>query len=104
MRQKIAGSLLAVTLALCAAAPTAAYAKNGEKTAAVIGGLLLGTAVLAASSSDYRHQDQYVPPPPPPPRYRAPFSPAAGVTCYPRDLACYNNDGDFLPTWTNRVF
>jgi hypothetical protein len=43
----------------------------------------------------------------PAPVYRprmSPFSPTFGVTCYPREGACYNDDGDFLPTWTRRVF
>ncbi len=108
MRSRFAGSVLAASLMLCVVAPQAAHAKNGQKTAAVVvGGLLLGAAALAASSSDHQYQDQYVPPPPPPQRhapYSAPFSPARSVTCYPREGACYNDDGDFLPTWTNRVF
>lgn len=104
MQRTFKGLVGAATLLVSLAAPQISEAKNGEKTAAVIGGLLLGAAALAASSNDYRYQDQY---PPPPPRYippAAPFSPARSVTCYPRDRACYNDDGYFLPSWTSRVF
>ncbi|MCX5496576.1 hypothetical protein OSH11_17865 [Kaistia dalseonensis] len=103
MRQRTGWACAAVAV-LCLAQPTIAEAKHGDKTAAVIvGGLLLGAAALAASSSDHQHQNQYVPPPQPQ-RPAAPFSPATNVTCYPREGACYNNSGDFLPSWTSRVF
>lgn len=110
MRRKIIALMLAVATALCLSAPQAALAKNGQNTAAIIGaaaGLAIGAAAMSAASSDYRYQNQYVPPPPPPPpppRYRAPFSPAAGVVCYPQQAACYNDAGSYLPSWSSRVF
>lgn len=105
MRGLIGGAMLVVVAMAATSAPV--FAKNGQNAAAIIGGLAgiaIGAAAVSAASSDYQHQDQYVPPPPPPPRYRAPFSPAGGVVCYPQQRACYNDDGDFLPTWTGRVF
>ena len=108
MRSGKVVAMLVVAAVAMSAAP--AFAKNGQNTAAIIGGLAglaIGAAAVSAASSDYQHQNQYVPPPPPPPpppRYKAPFSPAAGVVCYPKQRSCFNDDGDFLPTWTSRVF
>ena len=34
----------------------------------------------------------------------APFSPGGDITCYPRQLACYNHNGSFMPSWTRKVF
>jgi hypothetical protein len=110
MRRKIIALMLAATTALCLSAPQIALAKNGQNAAAIIGaaaGFAIGAAAMSAASSDYRYQDQYVPPPPPPPpppRYRAPFSPAGGVVCYPQQRACYNDAGNYLPSWSSRVF
>jgi hypothetical protein len=38
------------------------------------------------------------------PAYRAPFSPAGGVVCYPGKSICYNNNGSVAGNWTHRVF
>jgi hypothetical protein len=110
MRHLIAGSMLLVAAVTGMATPELAYAKNGQNAAAIIGGVAgfaLGAAAMSAASSDYRYQDQYVPPPPPPPpppRHMAPFSPAGGVVCYPQQRACYNDAGNYLPSWSSRVF
>ncbi len=39
-----------------------------------------------------------------PGRNWSPFSPADNVTCYPRERACYNRRGYYMPSWTRRVF
>jgi hypothetical protein len=104
MRKTSVRLMLAGALALSATAPGFARSWHSDDTAALVGGLVLGGIVAAASSHDHRHRNQYVPPPPPYQPRMAPFSPARGVTCYPREGACYDNDGDFLPSWTNRVF
>jgi len=33
-----------------------------------------------------------------------PFSPGGGITCYPRERACYNRNGYYMPSWTKREF
>ncbi len=39
-----------------------------------------------------------------PGRNWSPFSPADNITCYPRERACYNRRGYYMPSWTRRVF
>lgn len=34
----------------------------------------------------------------------APFSPGEDITCYPRERACYNRKGHYMPSWTRRAF
>ncbi len=102
MRGTIAKLMLAGALALSMTDPGSAH-NHDDAAAAIIAGGLIGAAAIAASSHHYHHRDQYVPVPayyPP----AAPFSPARGVICYPRDRACYDNAGLFLPSWTYRVF
>lgn len=94
-----------LALAGMLALSTPGFAHHHDDTAAAIvaGGIVLGAAALAASSHHHHYRDQYIPVPayyPP----AAPFSPARGVICYPRDRACYDNAGLFLPSWTYRVF
>ena len=82
--------------------------KGGAAAAVLIGGALLGAAALAAASNDHRDEYHYVPPPkpvPPAPIYTyAPFSPRAGVTCYPAKRACYHSNGTFAVKMTNRYY
>ncbi len=75
---------------------------HSDDTAALVGGVLLGGIAAAAVSHDHHHHNQYIGPRP---VYGgAPFSPSRGVICYPNQVACYNNNGTYLPAWTNRVF
>jgi hypothetical protein len=94
---------MAGALALAMTAPGLAKKWSSRDTAALVTGMAIGGIAAAAASGDYNHQNQYIPPPPPP-RPAAPFSPAAGIVCYPRQSACYDNQGYFIPSWTNRVF
>lgn len=104
MRSRSLRLTLAGVLAFSLAGPEIALARHKDDVAAgIVGGLLLGAVAVAASSHDHYHRDQYMPAPVYRPRM-SPFSPTFGVTCYPREGACYNDDGDFLPTWTRRVF
>lgn len=100
----IARLSIAGVMVLASALPGAARSWHSDDTAALVGGLLIGGIAAAAASHDHRHQNQYAPVRQAPPPRMAPFSPASGVICYPREGACYNGDGDFLPTWTGRVF
>ncbi|MDQ6436424.1 hypothetical protein RB623_20430 [Mesorhizobium sp. LHD-90] len=104
MRGTLIKLVLAGALAATAATPGLAKKRwNSGDTAALITGLAIGGIAASAASRDYYYKDQYVPPPP---AYRpaAPFSPAAGIICYPRQVACYDNAGRFSAKWTNRVF
>lgn len=96
--------MLAGAIALTATQSGFARKWHSDDTAALVGGLVLGGIAAAAISSDHRHQNQYVPPQPAYQPRMAPFSPTRGVTCYPREGACYNDRGDFSAIWTNRVF
>jgi hypothetical protein len=101
MHKSIVKLALAGLLALSTASPGLAH-HNDDAAAAIIAGGLIGAAAIAASSHHHHHHDQYVPPPYYTPG--APFSPARGIICYPRERACYDNDGFFKPKWTYRVF
>ena len=103
MRATLVKLALAGALAVTMAAPGLARHWNSGDTAALIGGLALGGIAAAAASHDHYYNDQYIPPAP---AYRpaAPFSPAAGIVCYPREGACYDNAGNFSPKWTNRIY
>lgn len=103
MRGGMGRLVLAGALALSMTAPGMARKWHSDDTAALVGGLVIGGIAAAAISNDYRHRDQYVPPPP---DYRpsAPFRPARNVICYPKQYACYDNKGRFLPKWSNRYF
>lgn len=68
--------------------------------AAVAGAAAVGALVWGVSSGDddddHHHGRGYG-------RGRRPFSPSPGVTCYPDQQRCYNDDG-FARKWTRRVF
>ena len=104
MHKTILRLSLASLLALSTAAPTLAHHNDDAAAAAIIAGGLIGAAAIAASSHHHHHSDQYLPPPPPYYTPGAPFSPSRGVICYPRERACYDNAGFYLPSWTYRVF
>ncbi|MEQ1950087.1 hypothetical protein [Mesorhizobium sp. CN2-181] len=103
MRGTLMKLALAGALAATVATPTLARHWNSGDTAALITGLAIGGIAASAASHDHYYQDQYIPPPP---AYRpsAPFSPAKGIICYPRQFACYDNAGYFSAKWTNRIF
>ncbi|WP_442582781.1 hypothetical protein ACSBOB_12875 [Mesorhizobium sp. ASY16-5R] len=104
MRGKLVTLALAGALAVTAATPTLArHWNSGDTAAAIIAGVAIGGIAAAASSHDHYYRDQYIPPAP---VYRpsAPFSPAGGIICYPRQGACYDNAGYYSAKWTNRVF
>ncbi len=79
-------------------------ADDRRKAAAVVG-VLLGAAALAAASQDHRHEhhrsysNSYQPRP-----NVAPFSPKAGVTCYPRQRTCYRGNGRVAHHMTSSYF
>ncbi|MCX5578867.1 hypothetical protein [Kaistia terrae] len=98
----MAAALVAPALLMAHSAPS--EARNGQNTAAIIGGIA-GLAVGAAiADSANRNQNVYGVPPPPSYRPPAPFSPAGGVICYPDQRACYNNGGAYSSNWTWRVY
>lgn len=72
---------------------------------AAIGGLILGEAIAAAISPRKKVVEKvYVPVGAPPPPPAQPYSPAAGVVCYPAQRACYTNGGGYDPRWTWQVY
>lgn len=83
-----------------------AAARDHGRGAAAISGLIVGGAIAAAISPKKKVIEKvYVPvaaPPPPPPV--APYSPAAGVLCYPQQRACYTVGGGYDPRWTWQVY
>lgn len=102
MARFVARILLAGLCAGATVGAASARSWHSDDTAALVGGLLLGGVAVAASSHDHHHQNQYIAPRP---AYGgAPFSPSTGVICYPNQVACYNNNGTYLPAWTSRVF
>lgn len=103
MRGKLVTLALAGALALAMTAPGSARKWHSDDTAALIAGLAIGGIAASAASHDHYYQDQYIPPAP---VYRpsAPFSPAKGIICYPRQVACYDNAGYYSAKWSSRVF
>ena len=104
---KAVAAPLAILLSLTGPVAASAHSWDSGDTAALIGGALLGGAAAAAISNQHQHEYQYVPAPPPPPHRaspKAPFSPAAGVICYPNQWACYSNNGHFNAAWTRRIY
>jgi len=59
---------------------------------AAAGALIWGATQNSDDDNDHRHHGGY-----------RPFSPAAGVWCYPDQQRCYNGDG-YAKKWTRRVF
>jgi hypothetical protein len=103
---KAAAAPLAILISLATSLSASAHSWNSGDTAALIGGALLGGFAEAAISNQHQHEAQYVPAPAPhrSTHPKAPFSPAAGVVCYPAHWACYNNAGHLDAAWTNRVY
>lgn len=106
MKVKIVGllvaSLLAPPLLVAQTGPSDAR-NNATRSAAAAGIVGLAVGAIIADSVN-RDKKVYGPPPPvaytPPP----PFSPAAGVLCYPDQRACYYNNRSYSADWTWRVF
>jgi hypothetical protein len=69
--------------------PTAAAVAGTAAAGALIWGATQGGD---NNNDDHHHHGGY-----------RPFSPAAGVLCYPDQQRCYNGDG-FAKKWTRRVF
>lgn len=73
--------------------------KNGAAVAIIAGVIGLGIGASIAKHrndrDDYYQWDEE--------QYGQPFSPAARVTCYPRQRLCYKND-HIAPKWTRRMF
>jgi hypothetical protein len=97
---------LVAAIAALALACTTVNPQTGEQeidpiptAAAVAGAAAVGALVWGASNSndddDHHHHGGG--------RGYRPFSPAAGVWCYPDQQRCYNDDG-FAKKWTRRVF
>lgn len=99
---RILGLVVATVAALATQTVPSSAHGNGAAIAAGIIGLALGAAV--ADSAHPRDTVIYGGPPPasygPPP----PFSPSAGVTCYPARSQCYMPNGLLDWSWTDRVF
>lgn len=73
-------------------------AKKKDNTGAAVAGVLIGAAVLAAIASKNKDDDRDR-------RDRRSFSPADGVTCFPRERACYHDRGHrFSDRWTDQVY
>jgi hypothetical protein len=102
---KAVAALLVILFSLIGPVAASAHKWDSGDTAALIGGALLGGAAAAAISNQHQHEYQYAPAPPPQRAApKAPFSPAAGVICYPSQAACYGNNGHFNPAWTRRIY
>jgi hypothetical protein len=72
---------------------------NNAAAAAVIAGVIgLGIGASIAKHRRDREDDRWDQE-----QYGQPFSPAARVTCYPRQRLCYKND-HIAPKWTRRMF
>lgn len=82
--------------------PSFAHNYAGAAIAAGIIGLAVGAAV--ADSNRPRESAVYGPPPRAYYSPLPPFSPAAGITCYPARRQCYMPNGQLSWTWTDRVF
>lgn len=70
-------------------------------------GVALGAAIIGAISSDHKHDDYRAPTGSAPPRHqgRDPFSPAKGITCFPRQQACFSDPtGGVSTAWTPEEF
>ena len=94
---------MSMASALLVAAFEPAAARDHGRAGAAIGGLIVGTAIAAAVSPRKKVVEKiYVPVGAPPPA--EPYSPAAGVVCYPAQRACYTNGGGYDPRWTWQVY
>jgi hypothetical protein len=103
---KALGAMLLSTLLVASSLQKASAmdADERRKAAAVVG-VIVGAAALAAASRDHRHEHHrahsgsYQPRP-----NVAPFSPKAGVTCYPRERTCYHRNGSVSNNMTATYF
>lgn len=81
--------------ALVAAALAAALPQPGQANdvAAAIAAGAIGVAVGASLSkhSDHHHHGNA-------------FSPEAGITCHPKQRACYHDNGGFAAGWTRQIY
>lgn len=103
MRKAFTAAVMATAIvgSLSLAGPPA-HAKDGVGVA-IVGGLIAGAAIGAAIADNKKHNTNiYVEPRRPPPPQ--PFSPKAGIVCYPAQHACYHNDGSYAAKWTRRVY
>lgn len=81
------------------------HSSDHGRTGAAIGGLIIGEAIAAAVSPHKKVVEKiYVPVGAPPPPLVQPYSPAAGVVCYPGQRACYTIGGGYDPRWTWQVY
>ena len=78
-------------------------AKDGVGIA-IAGGLIAGAAIGAAIASKKKHSEVIYVKPAPKPKPPKPFSPAAGIVCYPKQHACYKNGGAYSGHWTHRIY
>lgn len=96
---------LAVALALFSAGCMTTDPVTGERkvdplpTAAVVAGAAAAGALIYVATDDddddnNHHNGRY---------RRRPFSPNPGVTCYPDQQRCYDQNG-YAKKWTNRTF
>lgn len=93
MPKRLTGALI-LAAALGLAAPAAQPARANEVAAALAAGVVgaaIGASLAKSSKSGRRHADDR-------------FSPAAGVTCYRRQRACYKDGGGFAAKWTYRIY
>jgi hypothetical protein len=99
--------LLSTAGSIGTSVPAAAANNN---TGAVVGGLVAGAIIGAAVAGSVNHPANiYVNPKPPPPPpgpnpWKNAFSPKPGITCYPVQKACYNNNGAYNANWTWKVY
>lgn len=94
-----------IALALFAAGCMTTDPVTGEQkvdplptAAAVAGAAAVGALIYTATDDDdddhYNHHGRY---------HRRPFSPNPGVTCYPDQQRCYDQNG-YAKKWTRRTF
>lgn len=84
---------------------------HAGKTADAIAAGLVGAAIVAAASRHHKHHkrmyyDSYEPYPDNgyDTYWNNVYSPAAGITCYRAQVACYKANGHFSAKWTRMQF
>ncbi len=113
-RAMLGAAIVAVLVSTAApigtSVPAAAADNKKSTTGAVIGGLVAGAIIGAAVAGSVNEPANiYVKPKPPPPPpgpnpWKNAFSPKPGITCYPVQQACYNNNGAYNANWTWKVY
>ena len=91
---RLTTTAVAIVFGLQVAMPASALADK-KKDAAI--GAVIGVAVGVAIASKLKNKMYRES------RWSAPFSPKAGVVCYPDIRECYKR-GQFSPGWTNGEF